>query len=713
MSATEPGAGAGPRPAGPPDLGALVHPGSVAIVGASADPTRIGGRPIAYMLRGGFSGRILPVNPNRSEVQGLPCYASVDALPEAPDVAVVAVPGAAALAAVDDLGRRGTRAAIVFTAGYAEVDAAGAAAQDRLVAAARRHGMRLLGPNCLGLFDQATGFYPIFTASLEGGLPLPGRIGIASQSGAYGTHLFTVARDRHIGTAMLVTTGNQADLDLADVIAWMARDEGVEVIMAYAEGVRDGDAFARALAAARAARKPVIAMKVGRSAVGGAAAQSHTASIAGNDAVFDAVLAEHGALRARTTEELIDIAYAATRRIYPVGNTLGVITISGGAGVLIADAAEAAGLAMPEMPRAAQGRLRAILPYAAPRNPVDCTAQAFNDLSLVGRFTETMIAEGGYRSILAFFTQIGGAPSLAPGIRRELNAVMARHPDRLAVLCVLASPERVREYERDGYLVFEDPSRAVVAIDAMGRLGEGFAAGPLGAPPEVPPVPLPDRTPSEAQAKRLLAAAGIAAVPERACASPEAAVEAAQALGWPVVMKILSPDILHKTEIGGVVLGVADAAAARTAYAALLARAAAAAPGARIDGVLVARQLAGGVECILGIHQDPAFGPVAMFGLGGLFVEVMRDVVFRRCPFGEDVAEAMIRAIRGAPLLTGVRGRGPADIPALARMLARLSVLAAQAGPRLAGIDLNPVIALPAGEGAFAADAVVTVRDAG
>lgn len=687
------------------DLASLVRPGAVAIIGASADPTRIGGRPIAYMLRAGFQGAILPVNPNRAEVQGLASYPSVAALPQVPDVAVVAVPGAAALQAVEELGARGTRFAVMFTAGYAEVGEV--AAQAALVAAARRHGMRLLGPNCLGLFNAAAGFYPIFTASLEGGLPLPGRIGIASQSGAYGTHLFAACRARGIGTGMLITTGNEADLSVADAIGWMTRDDGLDVIMAYVEGVQDGPAFAAALADARRARKPVILMKVGRSAVGSAAAQSHTASIAGNDAIFSAVLAEHGAIRARSTEELIDIAYAATRRIYPVPNSLGVITISGGAGVLISDAAEVVGLPMPPMPEDAQARLKAILPIASPRNPVDCTAQAFNDLSLIGRFTESMIAEGGYASILAFFTQIGGAPSMAPAIRAQLNAVKARHPDRLYALSVLASEERNREYEADGYLLYEDPARAVVALDAMGRLGASFSAPEPAAPGTMAAVALPETTPSEAQAKRLLAAAGIATVPEAACLDAEAAVAAAEALGFPVVMKILSPDILHKTEIGGVLLDIGDAGAVRRGYATLLERAARHAPSARIEGVLVARQIKGAVECIMGIHRDPVFGPVAMVGLGGVFVEVMRDVVFRRCPFGEDVAEAMIRSIKAAPLLLGARGRPPCDVAALARMLARLSVLAVQAGPDLAAIDLNPVLALP--DGAYAADAVIEI----
>jgi acyl-CoA synthetase (NDP forming) len=688
-------------------LTGLLAPRSVAVIGASSDPTRIGGRPIASMLRRGFEGRILPVNPNRSTVQDLPAYASIADLPEVPDVAIVAVPAMAAVEAVEELAARGVKGAIVFSAGFAEVGADGAALQDRMAAAARGAGMRLLGPNSLGAFNDRIGFYGIFSASLETGYPPPGRIGIASQSGAYGTHVFVVARERRLGTPLCVTTGNEADVTVGDAIGWMAQDPDIDVIAAYLEGIRDAGSFLAALEAARLAKKPVVVMKVGRSRLGQAAARSHTASIAGDDAVTDAVLAEYGAVRARTTEEMLDIAQLATRRVYPAGNTLGVITVSGGAGVLVSDAAEDLGLAMPPMPAATQARLTQLLPFASPANPVDCTAQALNDISLVGSFTEAMVAEGGYKSVLAFFTHTGWASSIATGLRRELGAVRARHPDRVYVLSVLASPELTAEYEAEGFSVFADPTRATVAIEAMGRYGDAFARAPGLPPPQVPAITLPDEAPNEAEAKRLLAEAGIEAAPERACATAEAAVDAARSMGFPIVLKILSPDILHKSEIGGVLLDVETPDAVAAGFDLLIGRAKAAAPTARIEGVLVARQLKGGIECILGIHRDPVFGPIAMVGLGGIFVEVMRDVAFHRCPFGEDVAERMIRSIKAAPLLLGARGRPPADVPELARMLARLSVLAHQAGPRLASIDLNPVLVLPTGEGAYALDAVI------
>ena len=699
-----------PRRTGFAALDAMIRPRSVAVIGASDDATRIGGRPIAYMMDQGFGGSILPVNPNRPTVQGLPAFNSVNALPQVPDVAIVAVPGESAVQAVADLGAKGCRAAIVFTAGFAEVDEAGAAMQERLVAVGRQHGMRILGPNCLGLFNAAVGFYPMFSTSFEQGWPIRGNIGIASQSGAYGTHLFATSRARGLGTTVCVTTGNESDVSLGEVIGWMAQAPEVEVICAYAEGIRESEQFIAALDLARRNRKPVVMMKVGRSELGGHAAKSHTASIAGDDAVTEAVLREFGVVRAGTTEQMLDIAYAASRRIYPAKNSLGVITVSGGAGVLISDAAEAMGVPMPEMPAAAQAKLKGLISFSAPRNPVDCTAQAVNQTEMFEHFLETTADAGGYQSMLVFLTQTGGSTTMAPKLRPYLKQAREKFPDRLWVLSVIASADKVRGYEEDGYIVFEDPTRAVAAIEAMGRFGAAFAA----PPPDdivVPEVSLPATTPTEAEGKRILAAAGIPAVPEKACATVEDAVAAAVSFGFPVVAKILSPDILHKSEIGGVILDLASAEAVREAHATLLARAAERAPGARIEGVLIAKQIKGAVEMALGVAKDPVFGPVAMVGLGGVFIEILKDVSFRRCPFGDAEAEAMIRSLKGFPLLDGARGRPKADVAALASALSALSRFAAGAGERLAGVDVNPLLVLPEGQGAFAADAVIEIED--
>ncbi len=698
------------RPNDPTRLVKLLNPQSVAVIGASDDPLRIGGRPISYMLSQGFKGKIYPVNPNRETVQGVKSYSSVAALPETPDVAIVIVPASAALENVTALAERGCAAAILFSAGFAETGPEGAAAQQKLVDVAHAHGMRLIGPNSLGLINPCNHFYGSFATGVELGFPKAGGVAIISQSGAYGAHLMAVATANDIGLSAIILTGNEADLTVGDMLQMVVADPETRVIMMYSEGIKEAPSLIAGLEAARRARKPVVMMKVGRSAVGSAAAQSHTASIAGDDKVTDAVLKEMGVVRAQSTEQMLDIARLATRGIYPVNNTLGVITVSGGAGVVISDAADAIGLSMPEMPAASQERLLKLLPFAAPRNPVDVTAQYLNEMSLINTFTDALIEEGGYSSILGFFTYTGGAPSIAPRLREQLKIVRAKYPDCIFVLSLMASKEQIRQYEKDGFTVFEDPARAVIAIEAMGRFGEAFAKDPGLPAPELPAFSLPQQTPSEAESKTLLAHAGIASAPERACASSEEAVHAAREIGYPVVMKILSPDILHKSEIGGVLLNVNSDAEVRENFALLMQRGQDAAPQARLDGVLVAKQLSGGVECILGVHRDPVFGPVAMFGLGGIFVEVLQDVVLHRCPFGVDVAEQMIRSIKGAPLLLGARGTTPVDIQALAQMLSRLSVFAIEAGPSLQSIDLNPVFAMPAGQGAYAADAVIEIN---
>lgn len=688
----------------------LIAPRSVAVLGASSDPTRISGRPIAYMKSQGFQGGLYPINPNRTEIQGIKAYASIADLPETPDVAIVAVASDVAAASVDELGKRGVKGIVMFTAGFAEMDDAGGIVQDKMVATARSYGMRILGPNCLGVFDASRAYYATFSSSFDSGWPVPGRIGIASQSGAYGTHLYTLARNRGIGASLCIMTGNEADITVGECIGWLAESPDIDVIAVYAEGIRESEGMIAALEAARASKKPIIMQKVGRSELGSKAAKSHTASIAGNDAVTEAVMNEFGVFRARNSEEMLDIAHTATRKIYPVKNTLGVITVSGGAGVLISDEAERVGLDMPEMPEETQKILRGLVPFCAPRNPVDATAQVSNDVTLVKTFTEAMVKEGGYSSVLGFFS-MSASSRRWPDIAAQLNIVRGMYPDRLYNLSIIAPKETRDAMEEAGWVVHEDPTRAVIAIDAMGKFGAAFAAGPGAPAPSVPAVTLPKATPTESEAKRLLATAGIASAPEAECATADAAVAAAAKFGFPVVMKILSADILHKSEIGGVLLDVDSEAAVRAGFATLMQRAKAAAPNAKVDGVLVAKQLKGGVECILGITRDPVFGPIAMFGLGGIFVEVMKDVVFRRAPFGPDVAEDMIRSIKGAPLLMGARGRKPADIKALADMLSRLSAFAAAAGPELASIDLNPVFAMPDGEGAFAVDAVIEVGD--
>ena len=693
------------------DIGGLVAPASVAVIGASNDVTRIGGRPIAAMRAAGYRGRVLPVNPNRDTVQGLPCYPSVSDLPEVPQAALVAVPAALVGDVIEELGKKGCRAATLFSAGFAETGEKGEAAQRGLVDIARRYGMRLLGPNTLGVYNVGTAYYGTFSSSLDTGFPKLGNVGIASQSGAFGAHLGVLARDRELGCSALITTGNEADITVADAIGWMAQSDGTDVICTYMEAINDAPALLKALDAARGAGKPVLALKSGRSAVGARAAASHTASLTGDAVVAEAVLSDHGAILVRDPETMMDIAYAASPKVFPARHSLGIVTVSGGAGIVASDEAERIDLPMPAMPHAAQAALKELLPYSSPANPLDCTAQALNDPSLLEAFTRRGLEDGGYGAMLCFLTFVAGSEAMSEAILTAMAPLRRAYPDRIIAFCALGDRQILRQYEEAGILVFEDPCRAVRALDSVLRFADGRNESAAATRVAVPPVALPSRTPDEAEAKALLAGAGIPAAPERTVHDVDEAVAAADRLGYPLVMKVLSPDVVHKSDIGAVKLGLCDADAVRTAHAEILAGVAQHAPKARVTGMLVASQLSGGVECLMGVNRDPAFGPVAVFGLGGVFVELINDIALRACPFDTETARRMILSVRGAPLLQGARGTEPADIDALARMLSNLSVFAAGAGERLISIDLNPVLAMPECQGAFALDAVIELND--
>jgi acetate---CoA ligase (ADP-forming) len=699
--------GADGQPPARRSLDKLLRPASIAIIGASDEPSRIGGRPLAYLLAAGFRGPLYPVNSKRRTVQGLKAYPTIADVPGNVDFAVIAVAAEQAVDAVRDCAARGVGAACIFTAGFAEVGPAGSALQDRIAMIARETGMRVLGPNCLGLFNTEIGLYPTFSTTLDRGLPKPGRLSVVTQSGAFGSHLFFTAIGRGLGMRYWITTGNEVDVDVAECLHWVAEDPGTDVIMAYTEGVKHGPRFIAALEAARAHRKPVIFMKVGRSELGAAAISSHTATLAGADAIYDAVLRRHGAYRARTAEEMVDIAYAAGRGVYPASDRLGLITISGGVGALMADDAAERGLQVPPMPADAQRRLKELVPFASPRNPIDLTAQPFNDIKLVARNLEIALREGGYDAIVAFFSSVAGSPAIAEPMRQAIRELQSIRPDCLFILSALI-PDALRSaYEADGVPVFEDPSRAVAAVAALVAFGRSFRQPQLRQSPQARRDGVLAPIMDEHDAKLLLADWGIPILDERLARNADEAVEAFRALNGPVVLKVASADIAHKTEIGGVLLNLADAASVRDGFAVLMRRAVAHAPAARIDGVLVAPYVTGGVETILGVKRDPIFGPVIMFGLGGVFVEVLKDVALRPAPIDKPEALAMIGEIKGRAILQGVRGPQPCDTDALADALVSLSQFAAAHADDIESIDINPFLVLARGEGAYALDALI------
>jgi len=687
----------------------LLAPQSVAIVGASSDPGRIGGRPVRYYRQAQFAGRLYPINPNRNEIQGYKAYPSVEDVPDRIDLAVLAIPAPQVTPVVEQCARKGARAVVVFSAGFAETTAAGAALQHELAATAAHHGVRVLGPNCLGLFNVRAGHFPTFSSFPEAGLPLPGRVGLVTQSGAYGTHVLMQARARRLGVNIWASTGNEADIDVAELVEALARDPDTDVIACYLEGVRSAAAFLRALGASHAAQKPVILMKVGRSAVGAAAAASHTASLAGSDAVFDAAIRPFGVERVDTTERLLDLAYAASRSRLPRGRRLGIVTISGGAGVLMADAAEKEGLEVPPMPAEVQQRLIAANPLGSPKNPVDITGQALNDFGLVRDHVAALLEEADYDSAVGFFTSWPASSAIGPRLQAALREGTKGRGERPMALVMLAPSPIQESYEDDGFLVFEDPSRAIAAIGGMARLAVRLAMPLHRERPELAATaqPLPGHRLSEAEAKRLLGTAGMNLLPERLVRSAAEARAAAAALGCPVAMKVASPDIAHKTEIGAVALGVTSPAAASHAFDEIMAATARGAPAASIDGVLVAPMAGDGVEIIVGARNDPVFGPVVMVGIGGIFVEVLKDVALRVGAVDRDEACRMLGELKGFALLAGARGRPRADLDAAADAIAQLSAYALANAGRFETIEVNPLLVRPAGQGAVVLDALV------
>ena len=689
-------------------LDALFNPRSVAVIGASEDPTRIGGRALRYLRESGFRGEIRPVNPRRDRVQGLPAWPDIAAVPGAVDVAIVAVPAESAVETVEACAARGVRAAVVFTSGFAETDAGGAARQRRMGEIARASGMRVLGPNCLGVYHAATGFFATFTTTLDIHRPRPGPVAIVSQSGAYGSHLGLLARRRRIDVGLWVTTGNECDVTVAECIAWMAARPDIKVVAAYAEGTRDGDALLASLEAARAGGKRVFFTKAGRSEAGAEAVRSHTAALAGADAVFDSMLAQAGIVRTGSTEEMLDAAYAASFGALPASRRIGLMTISGGAGVMMADEAAAQGLEVAPMPDAAQRRLKEMLSFSTPRNPVDFTAQVFNAPRLLGAFLDAMLDEGDYGAVVIFLTYVASVEFMAKPALDAIAGARARHPDRPILMVMVGSDEAIAPYEALHVPVFEDAVRAVRTVSALARVGEGLARGPrAGADPAAHPPGRPfsgDRL-DEHEALGLLALWGVPVVQTRVAGSADEAARAAAAIGTPVAMKVLSPDIAHKTEAGGVALGVVPENAAEE-HEALVARVRTFDADAEIRGTLVAPMVTG-FECILGVRRDPVFGPVVMAGSGGVLAEILDDVVFRKAPIDPAEAKRMIAGLRCARVLEGARGRPRCDIDALAAAAAALSRFAAAHADTVESVDVNPFVVLPEGRGGLALDALI------
>lgn len=700
-------------------LDALFSPRSVAIIGASSDQRRFGGRPIQYLIDAGFAGGIHPVNPAREEIQGLKAWPSIAAVEDTVDCAILAISAEATLETLKACIAKGVRSAVLYGAGFSEMGEQGRALQERVLAMAREAGVRLLGPNCMGLFNAHKRFYATFASALEQGVGQPGNIAVASQSGGYGGYLLKHLMLRGLGVSQWITTGNEADVDVGEALGWMARQPENEILLGYVEGVKSGDSLIAALEAAQSQGKPVVMMKVGRTSEGSKAAASHTASLTGEDKVYDALFEKYGVYRPRTTDEMLDVVSALSLKRPLKGNRIGVISISGGVGVQIADFVSDAGMRMGQLPDEAQAALRALVPACSPHNPIDMTGLVTTNHDIMEKTLDIVLGAGAFDATLIFLGITGVAPSMAGPLQAAISAAYARHPDQLLSVAITAPDAMVREYEAQGILTSEDPSRAVAALGALNRFrisaARGAAAGQdqPGTAKVCPEASLPASGRfNEAEAKALLATIGLPSPREVVAADPSEAAKMAEEIGFPVAVKLVSADVLHKTEVGGVALGLTSGTEVEDAVRTMQAGIARLRPDAVVDGFLVSQMISDGAETILGVHRDPAFGPVVTFGMGGVLVELLQDTACALAPIGIDQARALIGRIKTEPLLTGYRGSPAHDVEALAQAIAAVSAFAARHRDRLRSLEINPLRVLPASGGVVALDAVIEMDPA-
>lgn len=689
----------------------MIHPRSIAIIGASADFFKVNGRPLKHLLEKGYTGRILPVNPKYQEIVGLPCFPSIEELPEAADLAIVAVQARDVLASIEALGRRGVRAAVIFSSGFGEMGAEGKSHERELGERAKAAGVVLCGPNCLGFVNAFDNVYATFSQYADGETG-PGPIAFVTQSGAFGTAIAALARQRGLGLGYFINTGNQVDLGFSELMLSVIEDPRIRVAAGYLEGLDDGAALVRLAQRCQELGKPLVLTKVGRKASGARAAASHTGALAVEDVVFDAVIRQYGVLRARNEEQMLDMLEALSQARVARGSGLGIVTQSGGAGVMMADRAEEMGLIVPELTVVTQNRLSDVMPaFGAAGNPVDVTGEFVARPELL---SESVVAMMDDPNIHVGIVWLQLMTAHVEKLVRIFSEIQSRTNKPVFVCWIAAPQEAVKRLHELGMVVFTAGERAVEAASALARFHvfQQQALNRSSTTSMAMPCVHNDVTEGvqdTVQASEWLSAAGIPMAPVALAGSEDEAVKLWRAAKGPVALKIESPDIIHKTEIGGVILKLDDETAVRDGYRILMRRAVEALPEARIRGVLVQTMSQGHLELVVGVQRDPVFGMIVMVGLGGILVEVLKDVAFRRAPFDMEEGLQMLSELRMGALLDGVRGQPAVDRQAIAHLLSDLSVWAASMQPVLAELDLNPV--LVGGAGPIAVDCVMVLKD--
>lgn len=699
------------------ELRSMLSPRTVAVIGASRRRGTIGGELLHNLLSHSFSGAVYPVNPQVKAVQGVRAWPSVEEVPDEIDLAVIAVPAAQVRAEVEACGRKGVKSLVVITAGFGELGGKGKELQDELVALVRQHGMRMVGPNCLGIQnrDPEVGLNATFSPAW----PPPGGVAIASQSGALGQAILEHARDLGLGVHQFVSMGNKADLSGNDLLAYWGEDPAVKVILLYLESFGNPKRF-QEIAKRTSRNKPVLMVKAGRSEAGAMAASSHTGAMAGLDVAVDALLGQAGVLRADTLEQLFDLAMLLANQPLPRGRRLAILTNAGGPGIMATDACAAQGLQIPPLGEATKAGLRSFLPpEASVRNPVDMIASA----SAEGyrRAVQLLCADPDIDAVLAIFVPpiVTDATAVADAIREG-----AAGSEKPVVTCFLGKhgvPEALRSLRAGNIPSYAFPESAAIALAHAARYAQ-WLQRPAGKPGTLPAAALAQARAVVQGAKgewldgdevrQLLVAVGIPVLPERSVPSGNARVEAvvaaAHSVGMPVALKIQSSTITHKSDVGGVAIGLDTPEEVRRAMEQMRHRLSELNKLSEVEGWLVQAMAPQGVECLVGATRDPVFGPLVAFGSGGIAVEVWRDVAFRLAPLDDVDAAELLGSIRGAKLLDGFRGAPPADRAALIDVLLKVGQLVDQV-PEIAELDLNPLLALAPGQGVLAVDARIRI----
>jgi acetyltransferase len=690
-------------------LDTFFKPNAVVVIGASREEGKVGFSIVDNLVKAGFPGAIYPVNPKATEIRGLKCYPGLAQVPDGADLAVLVIPPKVCIPTLEACAARGIRSAVVISAGFKEVGGEGAEIEKALRARVRELGIRVVGPNCLGIIDTKSRLNATFAA----GMPPVGEIAFFSQSGALCTAILDWAIGNDVGFSKFISLGNKADTSEVDFIEALAADPETRVIIGYIEGVENGQRFMQAAYAASKI-KPLIIVKSGGTAAGARAASSHTGTLAGSEKAFSAAFRQSGVIRAESIEELFNFARAFATQPLPKGPRMCIVTNAGGPGIIAADAVERSTVKMATLLPETVERLRAALPpTAALYNPVDVIGDAKEDRYQAA--LEAVAADPNVDGVLALttpqamtendkFAEVVGQTAKQTG-KPFFTAFMGE-------VSVAQARVILRNY---GIPQYPYPEPAVRTFEAMVRYREWQEHTP--APPRefsvdkgrvalmVLEAHRAGRTTlGEREAREVIAAYGLRLPQNVLARTVDEAVEAARKMGFPVALKIVSPDILHKTDVGGVRLNLQNADAVAEGFAAIDISVRRFFPTAAIQGVAVQEMVVGGKEVILGMTRDPSFGPLLMFGLGGIYVEVLKDVAFRVAPVGPDEAEAMIREIRSFPLLRGVRGEKPSDLNAIVDALCRLSQLCVDF-PEVLEMDVNPLLVKPEGEGAVAIDA--------